>query len=156
MTSLWDRKLCCQVRSGHIRQLWTTVCSTINGRTHHTTLTISQSGWLAYVWRHHTVSEDGRRHKLWRHRYVGCCADSDDVDRGDEPLRGGQEGGVSSSPRNVILLALSLSFLRFIRRFWNQTLTWRSLRCSLHAISQRFCRVMYELETNSCSRTIVW
>ena len=67
----------------------------------------------------------------------------------------GAAGGGESAPSFSRTLARSLSFLRFIRRFWNQTLTWRSLRCSLHEISQRFWRVMYELPTNSFSRTIV-
>ena len=47
--------------------------------------------------------------------------------------------GVSSFIR---VFARSFNFFRFIRRFWNQTLTWRSVRCNLQLISQRFCRVM--------------
>ena len=48
--------------------------------------------------------------------------------------------GVISSFTNVFWR--SFSFFRFIRLFWNQTFTCRSLRCSLQLISQRFWRVM--------------
>ena len=39
---------------------------------------------------------------------------------------------------------------------WNQTFTCRSERFNLHAISQRFCRVMYLLPRNSLSNIIIW
>src|SRR6218665_726659 len=69
---------------------------------------------------------------------------------------GPMDWGVSGCWSLMRIFALSFSFFRFIRRFWNQTFTWRSERCSLHEISQRFWRVMYGLLTNSFSRTIVW
>ena len=59
-------------------------------------------------------------------------------------------------PDSSISFDLSLSFLLFMRRFWNQTLTWRSVRCRRVAISQRFWRVMYVIDPNSCSSTVFW
>jgi len=59
-------------------------------------------------------------------------------------------------PDSIISFDLSFSFLDFIRRFWNHTLTWRSVRWSRVAISQRFWRVMYVIEPNSCSRIVFW
>lgn len=47
-------------------------------------------------------------------------------------------------------------FFDFIRLFWNQILTWRSVKLRLRANSQRFCFETYALNRNSFSNSNVW
>uniref|UniRef100_A0A6B0UBN0 Putative secreted protein n=1 Tax=Ixodes ricinus TaxID=34613 RepID=A0A6B0UBN0_IXORI len=47
-----------------------------------------------------------------------------------------------------------MRFFCFMRRFWNQILTWVSLSCSAVAISMRRARVRYLLKWNSFSSSV--
>ena len=69
------------------------------------------------------------------------------------PCRVGAEVGISS--HLFIVFARSVSFFFFILRFWNQTLTCRSVRANLWLISHLLLRVMYAFIANSFSKCIV-
>lgn len=49
-----------------------------------------------------------------------------------------------------------LSFFSFILRFWNQILTWRSVRFNILDNWSLFSLLMYTLKKNSRSRTLIW
>ena len=58
--------------------------------------------------------------------------------------------------RTFFVLGNLLSFLYFIRRFWNQILICRSDKQSAWAISMRLRRVKYRLKWNSFSSSRIW
>jgi hypothetical protein len=58
--------------------------------------------------------------------------------------------------RTFLVLGSLLSFLYFIRRFWNQILICRSDKQSACAISMRLRRVKYRLKWNSFSSSSIW
>ena len=75
-----------------------------------------------------------------------------------------EEGSVADFLRSRLTSTLTSSSLLlasdwrlcFMRRFWNQTLTWRSVRSSEAAISMRRGRQRYLLKWNSFSSSKSW
>ena len=80
------------------------------------------------------------RHRMDLYRMMASWWDDDDED--------GESG--------LMLMLAGVSFLAFIRRFWNQILIWRSVRQRAWAISTRRLRVRYRLKWNSFSNSRVW